>query len=295
MLRFERLESRCLLAASIDLTGGLLSVIGDGGANNIYVHGDGNGNIAAGIDVDGNGSLNDGDDINVLVDEDDVRSIRIDSGAGDDVVLVHLDTAITGDLTILTRGGFDMIDVTHVAVGRDLKIETGAGDDFVAVFESDVGRNLTVKTQAGNDIVYLETVDIQNRLEVTTGADDDAVSLYDLDVGSNLTVNLGGGQDLLIFDPVTLGLNPNQLKLNAGGGRNDLMLTDIGDVTPFLKAAGVSVSGFEADKALCGCEFTPSENLRLTTVEFRLLFSAAVLEDWHDIVDDFVFVGPPPI
>ena len=139
MLTFEQLEPRCLLAASISFSNGLLTVTGDDNANGLFVHGATPGVIVAGVDANNDGDIVDAGDVVRAVDFLDVRTIQIDAQHGDDVVLVHLDGTIPGDISILTRGGFDWVQVEHSDAGRDLNIDTGgAGDclNFVEVCDS---------------------------------------------------------------------------------------------------------------------------------------------------------------
>ena len=289
-LQYERLEDRRLLAAGISLAGGVLKIEGDNGANNIFVHGDEDTLIYAGLDRNGDGDFDDPGDILKVYEAQQVRSIVINSKGGDDMVLVHLDGFITGDLVINTGAGADTVQIEHVAVGRDLKVNTGAGDDQVDLFDSFAFRDAIIKTAAGNDLVTIDEFGAGRNLSVDTAAGDDVVGISRLIVGGKMDVKLGAGNDLLAIELCSLVVDPRKLSLDGGGGAMDRLIVCSLQNLELALDGGAQIKQFEITEEIE--DVSPTTDAILNLVEHRFDAGELRLDLFHDAVDDIIYGVP---
>jgi hypothetical protein len=159
-----------------------------------------------------------GDDVVMIAPEDygqvaigDLNSwdaLRIDTGAGSDVVFVGGGARVYGIIDIKTfedPSETDFDEVTfdfNVYAVRDVNVSTGGGSDVVQFTNAlqphqlcaglhTLG-NLTVDTGAGNDLVYVRGVKTGGNLEINTGAGAD-----DVTVDFGLLPDIFNGQDFL--------------------------------------------------------------------------------------------------
>lgn len=109
--QLEPLEGRALLAVQVFESNGVLSILGDGRANQVRVY-----------DVDGNATPDGRSDIEVVADnrlyvvQGEITGIRIDLGGGNDTLVYDL-----GDPTLIQ---------TYIP-SHDTTVTTGAGNDTV--------------------------------------------------------------------------------------------------------------------------------------------------------------------
>ena len=286
-LQFERLESRCLLAAGINLAGGVLNIEGDQGANGIFVHNDGEGLFYAGLDRNGDGDFDDPGDILKVYSAEQVRSIVINAKGGDDLVLVELGESIRGDLVINTGAGADTVQIEGAQIGRNLRVNTGAGDDQLVILDAQVGRDAILRTAAGDDLIRLDDLAVDRHLIVHAQAGDDAVRIEDVSVGARLNVNLGAGQDILWFAPSTLIYVPTLTTLDGGGGKQDRLVTIDQESVDFLESAGARIKRFEFKENVF--QSSPATVAQSLLTEHRLQAGEARVDAFHDAVHEVLF------
>lgn len=295
-LQIERLEDRRLLAAGISLAGGVLQIEGDNGANNIFVHSDAFVHsdeaslIYAGLDRNGDGDFDDAGDVLKVYESAQIKSIVINSKGGNDMVLVHLDDEISGDLVINSGAGADTIQIEHIAIGRDLKVNTGAGDDQVDLYESLVTRDAIIKTAAGNDLVTVDVLAVGRNLSIDTAAGDDAVGLSLLAIDGKLDVKLGAGNDLLAIEICSVLVDPRKMSLDGGGGAFDRLVVCSEENLEAAIEQGAKVKQFEITEEIENV--SPTTDAILTLVEHRFDAGELRLELFHNTVDDVIFGVP---
>jgi hypothetical protein len=204
-LGFERLESRTMLAGDVFVfmdRGGNLQIFGDNRANGIQI--DQFGEITVrGIDAGGsatrvNGVANGTVEFEVTGEGD----IKVHLRGGNDIVRVGErsdDVNASDDLEIDTGHGNDQILITgDTNIGDDLEIETGRGADVVDARNVDVADDMHVSTGADDDIVRLLAVRISDDTRVNTGDGADRIySNFESTFGGSLRIDMGRGDDFL--------------------------------------------------------------------------------------------------
>ena len=137
----ERLEGKELLACDVTFAGGVLDIACDGEDDLVNVFGFG-----------GILSVDTGDGLVPVGAASDLTDLNIDSGDGDDnVVLTTVDPS--GDVDIDTGKGNDRVVMSLVNVGGDLDIRTEKGDDRVTFIGTSVGESVDVNTGKGDDTI----------------------------------------------------------------------------------------------------------------------------------------------
>ena len=164
---FERLEPRTMLAGDVFVfmdRGGNLQIIGDNRANGILIDRFGE-TVIHGIDAGGSATRINGVP-NGLVEFDVVGEgdIKVHLRGGNDIVRVGErsdDVLPPDDLEIDTGHGNDEILITgDTNIGDDLEIDSGPGNDLVDVRNADVADNMVIETGSGDDVVKLLAVRI---------------------------------------------------------------------------------------------------------------------------------------
>lgn len=283
-LHFERLEDRRLLAAGISLAGGTLKIEGDNNANNIFVHGDEEGLIYAGLDRNGDGDFDDAGDVLKVYESDLIKSIVINSKGGDDMVLVDPHATITGDLVVNTGAGSDIVEVLHVAA-RDIRINTGHGHDQAGLIECFANRDVTVNTGAGDDLVVLAFADVSRNLTINTAAGDDALILEVALVDGKVDVKLGAGDDLLISQLIWVATDPSKVKIDGGAGQDRLVVASE-QLLQLLTDAGAQVKNFEIIEN--SENMSPTTTAKFNLVNLRYDSAEHRLDQFHEVVENIV-------
>lgn len=245
-LRFESLERRLVMAGdvTIDLQGSSLIVTGDDVANQVEIAGDGSGNIV----VTGlNGETLTGD---TSVPRSDVRSIVIRLGDGADLASlrrINIKGSITisagrgqntvnvggspgnavkvgQDLSVLTGGGLDTVNVTSAEVGRTVRVITAQGNDNVVIQNSSIGAGLNVSLGSGVNDLALENLDVGRSLVVAAGVHVDTIALRNIDIADGVVaIATGAGNDVVELD----GVDVRSLNVSTGNGADELTLTSV--------------------------------------------------------------------
>ncbi|MEZ6055714.1 MAG: hypothetical protein R3C01_03325 [Planctomycetaceae bacterium] len=162
-MKFEQLESRLLLTATATLSSnGTLLITGDAGDDLVLVVGTGAGTVDLFLN---------GDD--VATPYSGVANITINTRGGmDDVNVILID--ITGNLKINTGAGDDMLSFgADSQIGGNLVINMGSGNDEAVVGAVagafDVAGNLNIKLGSGTDNLYLGLGEITGKTTLNGG------------------------------------------------------------------------------------------------------------------------------
>jgi hypothetical protein len=192
----EQLENKVLLACDVVFDGELLDIKCDDDDDTVLAFGLG-GNLfveVGGVEED-------------LGSADDLKDIVIDSGGGDDLVIINaLD--VSNSIDVKMGSGADRVFSALVNVGNDLTIKTGNGADIVTLAGYDVGNNVDIKTGNGDDKVEV----------VPFGP-------FGLTAGNNVNINTGEGDDIVEvvsfgpFGGITAG---NDINIDGKAGNDTL-------------------------------------------------------------------------
>lgn len=246
--------------------GGNLQIIGDNRDNGILIdrfgetviHGIDAGGSATRIngvpnglvtfDVVGDGDikvhLRGGNDIvQVGTRSDDVLppdDLEIDTGHGDDQILITGDTNIGDDLEIDSGPGNDLVDVRNADVADNMVIETGTGDDVVKLLAVRIAGSTSVNTGDGADRIYTEfEATFGGSLRIDTGRGDDFLQLTRLRCDDLVHVRMGSGNDGLCIENAVF--NSDDTWFDGGRGDKDTWAINaalfagdplLGDITP---------------------------------------------------------------
>lgn len=185
--------------------------------------------------------------------------LLVQTGAGDDTLLVEHFVQVYDDFRASSSMGQDSIEASHLMVGGrlgfstysaleplngmdsiralqvyvkdDVHIRTSRLNDTVELTYVTMGEDLFVDTHAGNDTVDL-IVNVNDQTEIMTGSGADEVEIWYSDFGLStehkldLTVDLGDGDDVFgMFASTVHGI----VHLKGGAGHdeaNDNIATD---------------------------------------------------------------------
>jgi hypothetical protein len=214
----DALEGRELLAVQVFESNGLLSIIGDGRANQVRVY-----------DVDGNATPGEISDIEVLADNrlyvvrGVVERIRIDLGGGNDTLVYDL-----GDPSLIQ---------TYIP-SHATTINTGAGRDSVHLNVNGFGFADAPDFQALGPGTWNFSVDLgsdNDAFRVALDADVLGLERASGNVRSRLTVAVqgGGGNDALEFlatRDLDVQLAAVAVSLRGGVGNDTLTTTSDGEI-----------------------------------------------------------------
>jgi large repetitive protein len=203
-LRFESLERRLLLAGDVNvsLSRGTLSVTGDGADNQIAIeYVAPNHYRVTGSDT----TLKGGTD---SIEVGNVNSIRVNMREGNNRVeirgTVGQSFMVTRDLRIQSGRGDDVIVVERADIGGQLRISTLGGDNQVAIVRTNVTGNLSVSTGNGAaDLIAVAGVNARNMSlnggnsgrRAASGYSD--IVLTGSTIAGTLTIRTGIGNDLV--------------------------------------------------------------------------------------------------
>ena len=144
-------------------------------------------------------------------------------------------------LSIVARGGDNVISLEQLQLEQDLTIRVAGGADDISVTDSDIGRRLSIVTAGGADNIELDNVTVEGRVTVVTSAGSDTVNLNGNTFNNVLSVNTGANDDELT---ATGNLGSLRTMLNGSGGRGDVYRQDETNVfgSPFV------FRGFETEE-----------------------------------------------
>jgi len=233
---FYRAAARKLLAGDVlvNVVGGNLMIEGDADANKIMITSGAEAGAFVVTGLDGTSLDGAADPITVT----GVRNIRIDLGEGDDLAAV-VGANVRGNLSIQTGVGDDRVLVgtgegaielagllpadASVSIRGALKVNTGSGLDHVAIDDATASL-LSVDAGEDDDVVSLGSTaplgDLSARLAVRHG----------------VHVNLGDGDDELNIDQLNTrgailargGLGDNTMDVNIANASSMVVLSDGG-------------------------------------------------------------------
>ena len=281
-LGFERLERREMLAGDVFVfmdRGGNLQISGDNRANGIQI--DQFGEIAVqGIDAGGSATringvangvvkfevvgegdikihLRGGNDfVGVGERSDDVippDDLEIDTGHGNDTILITGDTNLGDDLEIESGSGNDLVDVRNVDVADNVVIETGHGDDVVKMLAVRIVGSTRMNTGDGADRIYTEfEATFGGSLRIDTGRGDDFLQLTRAKFDGLVHVRMGSGNDGLCIENATF--NSEDTWFDGGRGDSDTWAINaatfageplLGEITPHFEFSFDDCTFFE--------------------------------------------------
>ena len=154
-------------------------------------------------------------------------------------------------LSIVARGGDNVISLEQLQLEQDLTIRVADGADDISVTDSDIGRRLSIVTAGGADNIELDNVTVEGRVTVVTSAGSDTVNLNGNTFNNVLSVNTGGNDDELT---ATGNLGSLRTMLNGSGGRGDVYRQDENNVfgSPFVFRGFETEEIVETEEVLLG-------------------------------------------
>jgi hypothetical protein len=251
-LRIESLEQKQLLAGDVvvNVVNGVLTLEGDELGNQVVVSsGEDPGSfVIRGLDgtqlVEGDAepvtelvvesvrhglraNLGEGDDV-LRVENATIRgNVAINTGAGDDRVVMGIPPATTDETLVAVE---EAVDDANVKLGQNLIINTGEGNDTVAIDDTVARGALHVSAGAGDDIVRLGRPD-----ETPAEDGDDAEpERPDVSFGRGVHVGLGEGDDSLVANDLRAG----GLGLHVNGGAGADTIRIVGVHSPVIDIIG---------------------------------------------------------
>lgn len=273
----EALESRLAPAGIVmlDVSGGVLTVTGDGDANNIQITetGPGTWNVS---DGGGSGtlfSLNGGAAL-TSVDFAAANKINATLGSGDDTLSLA-GTGVSGAVKVDGGDGADTFNTTDVNIGGNLVVNLGAGNDTVNVSNDlTVGGALKVDLGDGDNNFNGFANDISlASLSIKGGSGVDSVSLdgHSVAIAGDVTVHTGDG----LYNDISLGAE-NDLTIGGdvvfrgGTGNDGLNLSgqvsaQVGGAVRFIGGGNEDSFAFRGETASLG-----SLNVRMDAGHVRL-------------------------
>jgi len=154
-------------------------------------------------------------------------------------------------LSIVARGGDNVISLEQLQLEQDLTIRVAGGADDISVTDSDIGRRLSIVTAGGADNIELDNVTVEGRVTVVTSAGSDTVNLNGNTFNNVLSVNTGANDDELT---ATGNLGSLRTMLNGSGGRGDVYRQDENNVfgSPFVFRGFETEEIVETEEVLLG-------------------------------------------
>ena len=242
-LRFESLERRSLLAGDVTaaVVDGRLVVTGDDFGNNVSIH---RGDTPNEIVVQAGGSLRDLTTTTINGGSrfvaTGVTGLIVHLGDGDDTLSVR-DVDIAGDVVIDTGMGDDdiLLNAGHGRIDPSIAI-----DYFYISRPVLVSGKLVVMAGAGNDLIHQGTSTIGGSEHISAGEGDDRVWLHDfaassaapakpVEIGRSLTINMGADD----------GINQQPDSTRAAGVNEQLVVVPLSRYGDRLVARALKVHG----------------------------------------------------
>ncbi|MCB9897712.1 MAG: hypothetical protein H6825_06900 [Planctomycetes bacterium] len=174
------------------------------------------------LDLSKGVSVQTGDGVDDVTFDGGLYGKRVDValGGGDDALLVHAGTNVTGRVTVDADEGDDTLELSDsVVVTKDVRLDLGDGSDAVEISGGvTILKRLTLDGGAGNDSLLL-TGDSRalksSRFDLGPG-DDGVVISSDASIGGSLRMLFGDGDDL--FTLASGGSIDSSLRLDGADG-----------------------------------------------------------------------------
>ncbi|MEW4491085.1 right-handed parallel beta-helix repeat-containing protein [Thalassoglobus sp. JC818] len=180
---------------------GRLNVNGHHGDDIIGLFGTGEGIIEVRIDTTGDGHFD-----TVAESFQNVKSIRVDLGEGNDSLFVGGDLQLRKGLKITGGSEADRVhfvsdesffnSTTPTSIDAKVKIKLGDGDNHVRFEGSTFEKNVTLKLGSGDDGIVSNGATFGKKLKVLTGDGDDVIAHSNNTYFSRASFLLGGGDDV---------------------------------------------------------------------------------------------------
>lgn len=130
-----------------------------------------------------------GGDNSVTMENSAAAGLRISSNSGNDTVDMDLFNAKYSDVTILTGGKNDSIDIDTLSDGGELQVRTAGGDDSVRFTDAEFETS-SVSTAGGDDEVNTRRSAF-GESQFTMGGGDDELNMYESSAFGNTNGNAG--------------------------------------------------------------------------------------------------------
>ncbi|MCI0333875.1 MAG: LEPR-XLL domain-containing protein [Planctomycetes bacterium] len=273
--KFEALEPRQLLAGDVlvNVVGGNLRIEGDAEDNKIMIVSGADAGTFVVTGLDGTTlegatdpitvsdvlnirvNLGEGNDLAAIVGANVGGNVSIQTGAGDDRVLVgtgegaaelagvlpaDLSVDVHGVLRIDTNGGLDHVAVDDAMAGR-LSVHAGEDNDVVSLGSTAplgdltarlaVGHGVHVNLGAGNDELNIDQLSAHGGIVVWGGQGDNSIDANIAKAKAMLVASDGGVDNVSL-----MGLDVHHLGVHTGAGNDNVDVRD-----SVFKSLGVSL------------------------------------------------------
>ncbi len=121
-------------------------------------------------------------------------SLEIDTRGGADVV--DIEFADLGSVDIDSGNENDFVKIFFADISGDLTIRTQAGDDLVQLFDINILDDLLIDAGNNNDVVAAVEVAVSDEIDILMGFGDDTLQLFQL-TGADSELDGGPGTDRL--------------------------------------------------------------------------------------------------
>jgi hypothetical protein len=160
--------------------------------------------------------------------------IEIDTGAGQDRVVLGNSSVVSTvtDLVVRLGDGNDLLDGKRLYIGRDQVLDGGAGNDQMLfrgfatplfTLGTSSGRNVTASLGGGNDMLDVVYGFIVGAWTVDGGFGDDRVSVYGSAGSGQVAIGGGGDADFLSIDT---NFFVSDVRISGDAGADELFLAN---------------------------------------------------------------------
>jgi hypothetical protein len=174
-------------------------------------------------------------------------NVNVNLGFGDD--RVYLKDAPFNILNVDTGGGQDMVMLQNgMKTKGTVTVRTGADSDFVGLYDAQIGNdsldNLNIYMDTGVDTFYSKGTNqpsnVRGNLNLNMNQNDldkdvDNVTMNNAKIGGSLVIRTGSGDDTINLKRLTIG---NDLFLNAGADKDTAVLSEVQALDDFWAYMG---------------------------------------------------------
>jgi len=201
----EPLEVRALLTGNVvaSMSGPHLSVSGDVADNQLEVTIVNNQVVLRGLSGT---TVNGSTALFVIADNSDTTpgNIRIETGAGNDTVILSRNVKIHGSTWLDGGTGNDSISVDGATFQNTVNIFGRAGNDTISVQNATTEGMLRLKGKSGDDLISLTNVTANGEIRIEGNQGADGVSLNNVTTQARTKINTGSGNDDIVIRNSTL-------------------------------------------------------------------------------------------
>lgn len=170
-------------------------------------------------------------------------SLIIRLGGGDDAVVISRDLHVARDLRIEAGAGDDIVGIFNASVGRNFKAVLGSGHDGVSIAGATVAGMSVLNGNNGRDVFRLAASTELSALKVTTGGGNDSLIGDRVEFKDNVSITTGSGNDAVGFASTRMRAD---LDLTTVAGNDAVQLTS----SRILRRTFVGMGSGDDDLAL---------------------------------------------